>query len=78
MKQENSTRFSTKCCNTNTEESRSKKKKKCEEHRSISLTTHSSKLLTGIVKRKIERELDYCLQKTSLVSERAKEQEKQY
>jgi hypothetical protein len=34
---------------------------KCEEHRAISLTTHSSKLLTGIINRKIEQKFDYCL-----------------
>jgi hypothetical protein len=34
--------------------------KKCEEHHTISLTTHTSKILTRIINR-IEQKVDYCL-----------------
>jgi len=34
---------------------------KCEEHRAISLRTQSTKLLTGIINRRIEQNVEYCL-----------------
>jgi hypothetical protein len=35
--------------------------KRCEEHRTISLTTHTSKILTRIINTGIEQKVDYCL-----------------
>ena len=46
---------------------------KCSNHRTISLIAHTAKIVANILRRRIERKIDYYLEKISLDVEGEKE-----